>query len=238
MMQTIQRFNEKKVIFEAKMDQIQYSEKYFDDINEYRHVALPAEVAKLLLKNRLLSKVKCKLMKKANDSEVTDEVKDQIFLIIGQDNFDLSPSFALQTLYETVIALYLKDVCVGDGDGENWRIVDLIVDFITMDSYEAKVLALARTAKGKSCKASADVVNLDSHDGSNEGALRSKNSARNRPRITFKRRASQDVQRDISTEAPPVIPNESSQLADHFEPLLLNDRLENGELNGIQVRLP
>ncbi|KAG8386362.1 hypothetical protein BUALT_Bualt03G0141000 [Buddleja alternifolia] len=121
------------------MGQIQYSEKYFDDIYEYRHVVLPAEVAKLLPKNRLLSeglptanessspryssswqgfilanylfysslvmhfigfahkflytdievivqmvaKVKCKLMKKANDSEVTDEVKDQFFLIIG-----------------------------------------------------------------------------------------------------------------------------------------------------------
>ncbi|KAG8371247.1 hypothetical protein BUALT_Bualt13G0067800 [Buddleja alternifolia] len=44
-----------KVIFEAKMGQIQYSEKYFDDIYEYRHVVLPAEVAKLLPKNRLLS---------------------------------------------------------------------------------------------------------------------------------------------------------------------------------------
>ncbi|KAG8377502.1 hypothetical protein BUALT_Bualt08G0039600 [Buddleja alternifolia] len=78
--------------------------------NESRHVVLPAEVARLLLKNRLLSEVsypymyrhnsmisevlvtlkepngsnsgaiakhievKCKLMKKANDSEVTDEI--------------------------------------------------------------------------------------------------------------------------------------------------------------------
>ncbi|GER48823.1 cyclin-dependent kinases regulatory subunit [Striga asiatica] len=39
------------------MGQIQYSEKYFDDIYEYRHVVLPAEVAKLLPKNRLLSEV-------------------------------------------------------------------------------------------------------------------------------------------------------------------------------------
>ncbi|KAH7542110.1 cyclin-dependent kinases regulatory subunit 1 [Ziziphus jujuba] len=37
------------------MGQIQYSEKYFDDIYEYRHVVLPPEVAKLLPKNRLLS---------------------------------------------------------------------------------------------------------------------------------------------------------------------------------------
>ncbi|KAH0996997.1 hypothetical protein GBA52_020861 [Prunus armeniaca] len=37
------------------MGQIQYSEKYFDDIYEYRHVVLPQEVAKLLPKNRLLS---------------------------------------------------------------------------------------------------------------------------------------------------------------------------------------
>ncbi|KAM7280717.1 hypothetical protein ACFE04_007851 [Oxalis oulophora] len=37
------------------MGQIQYSEKYFDDTYEYRHVVLPSEVAKLLPKNRLLS---------------------------------------------------------------------------------------------------------------------------------------------------------------------------------------
>ncbi|EYU36124.1 hypothetical protein MIMGU_mgv1a016924mg [Erythranthe guttata] len=41
------------------MGQIQYSEKYFDDIYEYRHVVLPTEVAKLLPKNRLLSEVSC-----------------------------------------------------------------------------------------------------------------------------------------------------------------------------------
>ncbi|KAL8158501.1 hypothetical protein V2J09_000038 [Rumex salicifolius] len=39
------------------MGQIQYSDKYFDDVNEYRHVVLPPEVAKLLPKNRLLSEV-------------------------------------------------------------------------------------------------------------------------------------------------------------------------------------
>ncbi|KAE8700199.1 Cyclin-dependent kinases regulatory subunit 1 [Hibiscus syriacus] len=32
------------------MGQIQYSEKYFDDSYEYRHVVLPPEVAKLLPK--------------------------------------------------------------------------------------------------------------------------------------------------------------------------------------------
>ncbi|GFS46156.1 cyclin-dependent kinase-subunit 1 [Actinidia rufa] len=37
------------------MGQIQYSEKYFDDIYEYRHVVLPPEVVKLLAKNWLLS---------------------------------------------------------------------------------------------------------------------------------------------------------------------------------------
>ncbi|KAK4758211.1 hypothetical protein SAY87_019512 [Trapa incisa] len=37
------------------MVQIQYSEKYFDDTYEYRHVVLPPETAKLLPKNRLLS---------------------------------------------------------------------------------------------------------------------------------------------------------------------------------------
>ncbi|KAJ8464982.1 hypothetical protein OPV22_027534 [Ensete ventricosum] len=39
----------------TEMGQIQYSEKYFDDTYEYRHVVLPPEVAKLLPKNRLLS---------------------------------------------------------------------------------------------------------------------------------------------------------------------------------------
>ena len=35
--------------------QIQYSEKYFDDSHEYRHVILPPELAKLLPKERLLT---------------------------------------------------------------------------------------------------------------------------------------------------------------------------------------
>jgi hypothetical protein len=39
------------------MPQIQYSEKYFDDTYEYRHVVLPPDIAKLLPKNRLLSEV-------------------------------------------------------------------------------------------------------------------------------------------------------------------------------------
>ncbi|KAL5679206.1 hypothetical protein ACJX0J_005591, partial [Zea mays] len=37
------------------MEQIQYSEKYYDDTYEYRHVVLPPEVAKLLPRNILLS---------------------------------------------------------------------------------------------------------------------------------------------------------------------------------------
>ncbi|ONK73607.1 uncharacterized protein A4U43_C04F33390 [Asparagus officinalis] len=39
------------------MGQIQYSEKYFDDTYEYRHVVLPPDVAKTLPKNRLLSEL-------------------------------------------------------------------------------------------------------------------------------------------------------------------------------------
>mmetsp|Transcript_10381 Transcript_10381/g.43589 ORF Transcript_10381/g.43589 Transcript_10381/m.43589 type:complete len:89 (-) Transcript_10381:293-559(-) len=37
------------------MPQIQYSEKYYDDVYEYRHVVLPPDIAKLLPKGRLLS---------------------------------------------------------------------------------------------------------------------------------------------------------------------------------------
>lgn len=33
---------------------IQYSEKYYDDVFEYRHVVLPPEIATLLPKGRLL----------------------------------------------------------------------------------------------------------------------------------------------------------------------------------------
>mmetsp|Transcript_11621 Transcript_11621/g.34384 ORF Transcript_11621/g.34384 Transcript_11621/m.34384 type:complete len:93 (-) Transcript_11621:406-684(-) len=34
---------------------IQYSEKYYDDVFEYRHVVLPPEIAALMPKGRLLS---------------------------------------------------------------------------------------------------------------------------------------------------------------------------------------
>merc|ERR1712060_204852 len=37
------------------MPHIQYSEKYYDDVFEYRHVILPSDIAKHLPKNRLLS---------------------------------------------------------------------------------------------------------------------------------------------------------------------------------------
>ncbi|GJN30296.1 hypothetical protein PR202_gb18589 [Eleusine coracana subsp. coracana] len=46
---------DQEVLVVVDMGQIQYSEKYFDDTFEYRHVVLPPEVAKLLPKNRLLS---------------------------------------------------------------------------------------------------------------------------------------------------------------------------------------
>jgi len=37
--------------------QIQYSEKYYDDVYEYRHVVLPSDIAQRLQKGRLLSEV-------------------------------------------------------------------------------------------------------------------------------------------------------------------------------------
>mmetsp|Transcript_54266 Transcript_54266/g.131677 ORF Transcript_54266/g.131677 Transcript_54266/m.131677 type:complete len:103 (+) Transcript_54266:111-419(+) len=39
----------------SSASRIEYSEKYADDVNEYRHVILPKELAKNLPKNRLLS---------------------------------------------------------------------------------------------------------------------------------------------------------------------------------------
>ncbi|KAL0774420.1 hypothetical protein Bca101_039571 [Brassica carinata] len=41
--------------FIKRMARIEYSDKYFDDTYEYRHVVLPPEVAKLLPKNRILA---------------------------------------------------------------------------------------------------------------------------------------------------------------------------------------
>nr|ADE77376.1 unknown [Picea sitchensis] len=37
------------------MSQMEYSEKYYDDTYEYRHVELPPDVAQFLPKNRLLT---------------------------------------------------------------------------------------------------------------------------------------------------------------------------------------
>mmetsp|Transcript_31284 Transcript_31284/g.43359 ORF Transcript_31284/g.43359 Transcript_31284/m.43359 type:complete len:96 (+) Transcript_31284:44-331(+) len=44
------------------MEQIQYSEKYYDDVNEYRHVVLPKEIADRLPKNRLLTEIEWRKM--------------------------------------------------------------------------------------------------------------------------------------------------------------------------------
>mmetsp|Transcript_3879 Transcript_3879/g.11244 ORF Transcript_3879/g.11244 Transcript_3879/m.11244 type:complete len:95 (-) Transcript_3879:2376-2660(-) len=38
-------------------NQIQYSERYYDDVYEYRHVVLPSDIAKIMPKNRLLAEV-------------------------------------------------------------------------------------------------------------------------------------------------------------------------------------
>ncbi|KAF4376791.1 hypothetical protein F8388_025662 [Cannabis sativa] len=55
------------------MGQIQYSEKYFDDTYEYRHVVLPPEVAKLLPKNRLLSEVDFDFVQSSDVSDFVNE---------------------------------------------------------------------------------------------------------------------------------------------------------------------
>eukprot|EP00537_Pseudo-nitzschia_pungens_P008048 CAMPEP_0172355882 /NCGR_PEP_ID=MMETSP1060-20121228/266_1 /TAXON_ID=37318 /ORGANISM="Pseudo-nitzschia pungens, Strain cf. cingulata" /LENGTH=114 /DNA_ID=CAMNT_0013075743 /DNA_START=79 /DNA_END=424 /DNA_ORIENTATION=+ len=41
----------------SSASRIEYSEKYADDLNEYRHVILPKELAKTLPKSRLLSEL-------------------------------------------------------------------------------------------------------------------------------------------------------------------------------------
>ncbi|ESQ51266.1 hypothetical protein EUTSA_v10017678mg, partial [Eutrema salsugineum] len=51
----ISQSNRRFWVLHQEMGQIQYSDKYFDDTFEYRHVVLPPEVAKLLPKNRILS---------------------------------------------------------------------------------------------------------------------------------------------------------------------------------------
>jgi len=40
----------------------QYSEKYFDDVFEYRHVVLPQDVARMLPKGKLLSEMEWRTM--------------------------------------------------------------------------------------------------------------------------------------------------------------------------------
>ncbi|CAK1546851.1 unnamed protein product [Leptosia nina] len=37
------------------IDQIQYSERYSDDVYEYRHVILPADIARLVPKSHLMT---------------------------------------------------------------------------------------------------------------------------------------------------------------------------------------
>jgi|EP00670_Eutreptiella_braarudii_P003197 cyclin-dependent kinase regulatory subunit CKS1 len=44
-----------QAIIKGNSHKIQYSEKYYDETNEYRHVILPKEISKLLPKHRLMS---------------------------------------------------------------------------------------------------------------------------------------------------------------------------------------
>jgi len=43
-------------------EQIRYSEKYFDDVFEYRHVVLPQSIAKLVPKDKLLSEQEWRML--------------------------------------------------------------------------------------------------------------------------------------------------------------------------------
>eukprot|EP00667_Euglena_gracilis_P024142 EG_transcript_27606 len=47
----------KEMIFSLSKQcgRIQYSEKYSDDVNEYRHVILPKEISKILPKGKLMT---------------------------------------------------------------------------------------------------------------------------------------------------------------------------------------
>merc|ERR1719152_998544 len=42
-------------LIKQMQDRIRYSDKYYDDCNEYRHVILPKELKKLIPKGRLLT---------------------------------------------------------------------------------------------------------------------------------------------------------------------------------------
>eukprot|EP00667_Euglena_gracilis_P029126 EG_transcript_38103 len=44
-----------QAIIRSNCGRIQYSEKYSDDVNEYRHVILPKEISKILPKGKLMT---------------------------------------------------------------------------------------------------------------------------------------------------------------------------------------
>ncbi|KAG8379636.1 hypothetical protein BUALT_Bualt07G0109600 [Buddleja alternifolia] len=159
-----------------------------------------------------------RVISNSSNNDAEGEVPD----IVSEGDSDLNTE---KILKEVILARCgLSPVPVGASD----TIVPL-----AMDSYEAKVLALARTAKGKSSKGknkardsnaehgtpridsvlpprapiseatevnpsssrnifAANLINLDSADGSGGTALESDNSTRTRPRITFKRCTTQD----------------------------------------------
>jgi len=45
---------------EAKAPQIYYSDKYYDDEFEYRHVILPKELSKMVPKGKLMTEEECR----------------------------------------------------------------------------------------------------------------------------------------------------------------------------------
>ncbi|KAL8504798.1 hypothetical protein ACS0TY_016112 [Phlomoides rotata] len=95
------------------MGQIQYSEKYFDDTYEYRHVVLPSEVSKLLPKNRLLSEgnsidlVQRSAGQSLRVSLLLPEVLKNSFKVV-----DGPPSSAAGNPFHTICLLFTMVVCV------------------------------------------------------------------------------------------------------------------------------
>ncbi|KAF9599019.1 hypothetical protein IFM89_033364 [Coptis chinensis] len=119
------------------MGQIQYSEKYFDDTFEYRHVVLPPEVAKLLPKNRLLSEgnrgVVSKNVGKSNLSEFMktyfggdDEIK---LLGVKSEITSVVKKIGMEDDFVRLMSLYLTTtVFFPNPTRINWSFVPHIED--------------------------------------------------------------------------------------------------------------
>jgi cyclin-dependent kinase regulatory subunit CKS1 len=101
---------------------IVYSDKYADDVNEYRHVILPKEVAKLIPKDVLLTEMEWRTLGVQQslgwEHYMTHRPEPHILLFRRPKDFDTAVAQQKHQAAMADMAVHKRQALVNDNDGQ------------------------------------------------------------------------------------------------------------------------